>query len=42
MTDADREQFWRDAVIAFKHPRYDGVPFIEALRDLRRRRGEWV
>lgn len=37
-----RKDFDRDLVICFGHPRYEGVPLVKALRDLRERRGEYV
>lgn len=38
----DGEQFARDLVIAFAHPEFRDMKPIEALRELKRRRGEWV
>lgn len=38
----DECEFYRDLVIACYHERYADTPTIEALRDLRKRRGEYV
>jgi hypothetical protein len=38
----DDDQLNRDLVIAFQHPDYRDMDLLEALRALKRRRGEYV
>lgn len=38
----DPDAILRDVITAFWHPDYDGVRFLDAYRDLWRRRGERV
>lgn len=38
----DSEQFHRDLLVAMAHPDYDDMSPLDALRELRRERGEYT
>jgi len=38
----DRAQFWKDSMVAWRHPAYSDSRYIQAMRDIREERGEWV
>jgi len=40
--NSSEERFRRDTLVAFNASRYSDIRYIEAMRDIRERRGEWI